>query len=189
MSDGRLNVPKVASERIHNIFHKQFEHEKLIVTMEHHDYSELTKTRSCDIFKGQLAAVPADFTIRLRPKNFLNNEFVNGYSTSKKAKIVFFTYACYGFFFWECYGIFFLDHLEKSDTILQMFIMYCMYLYHLKTELSEKPPWLVTKKTFYHHDNAPAHSYVVAVAQLVQLGFNLNLIIPKACCTCPFAYI
>ena len=73
--------------------------------------------------------------------------------------------------FWDAHGIIFIDYLEKGKTITGAY--YCELLDRLKTEIAIKRPHLAKKKALYHHDNAPAHSSMIAQAKLHEIKFEM----------------
>ena len=52
-------------------------------------------------------------------------------------------------------------------------LYYAELLGRFDAELQKKRPHLAKKKVLFHHDNAPAHTSVVATAKLVELGYEL----------------
>jgi hypothetical protein len=49
----------------------------------------------------------------------------------------------------------------------------CQIIRLIRRRIAEKRPYLVKKKVHFHHDNAPAHSFAVATAELVKLHYKL----------------
>lgn len=73
--------------------------------------------------------------------------------------------------FWDSQGIIMIDYLEKGRTITGAY--YASLLDRLNKEIKTKRKHLVKKKILYHHDNAPAHSSLIAQAKLFELGYEL----------------
>jgi histone-lysine N-methyltransferase SETMAR len=94
----------------------------------------------------------------------------SGESAPKKAKTVPSARKVMATVFWDSQGIIHINYLEKGRTISGA--SYSSLLDHLKTELQEKRPHWPTKKSF-HHDNAPAHTFRVVAAKLMELGFQI----------------
>ena len=74
--------------------------------------------------------------------------------------------------FWDSKGIFFNDYLEKGRTINDVY--YAGLLQRLSDDVKKILPRLAKKRILFHHDNAPAHSSVVAVAKINELEFKLS---------------
>ena len=72
---------------------------------------------------------------------------------------------------WNSQGNIFTDYLEKAKAITGLY--YGDLLGRFEAELMKKRPHLAKKKVHFHHDNAPAHSYAIATAKLVELGYEL----------------
>ena len=75
--------------------------------------------------------------------------------------------------FWDSKGIIFIDYPEKGWTINDIY--YAGLLQRLSDEVKKKMPHLAKKRILFHHDNAPAHSSVVAMAKINALKFELFL--------------
>lgn len=73
--------------------------------------------------------------------------------------------------FWDAHGIIFIDYLQKGKTITGLY--YTALLDRLSAEIKKNRPHLMNKKVLFHHDNAPAHSSVVAQVKLHELGYEL----------------
>ena len=72
--------------------------------------------------------------------------------------------------FWDSQGIFFTDYLEKGRTITGQY--YADLLGRFEAELMKKRTHFAKKKELFHHDNAPAHSSVIAKAKLLELRYE-----------------
>lgn len=73
--------------------------------------------------------------------------------------------------FWDEHGIVLIDYLETGKTITGEY--YATLLDKLAEEIKKKRPHLAKKKVLLHHDNAPAHRSMKAMAKLNELGFEL----------------
>jgi len=73
--------------------------------------------------------------------------------------------------FWDARGIIFIDYLPKGKTINGVY--YANLLQRLTNEIKKKRPHLAKKKVLFHHDNAPVHTCVIAVAKIHELKFQL----------------
>lgn len=94
-----------------------------------------------------------------------------GESAPKRPKTQQWTGKVMASVFWDAHGVIFIDYLEKGKSITGAY--YSSLLDRLKIEIAEKRPHLKKKKILYHHDNAPAHSSLVAQAKLHEIGFEL----------------
>ncbi|KAK9883092.1 hypothetical protein WA026_001294 [Henosepilachna vigintioctopunctata] len=50
----------------------------------------------------------------------------------------------------------------------------CRLFHHLKNKVQIKRSHLEKKKFSFHHDNAPAHSFIVAISEIDELKFELT---------------
>lgn len=73
--------------------------------------------------------------------------------------------------FWDAHGIILIDYLEKGRTITGDY--YVALLDRLNDEIKKKRPHMTKKKVLFHHDNAPAHSSLKAMAKLNELRYEL----------------
>lgn len=73
--------------------------------------------------------------------------------------------------FWDSKGIILIDYLQKGKTITGEY--YATLLDQLMAKIAEIRPHLQRKKILFHHDNAPAHSSMKAMAKLNELNFQL----------------
>ena len=94
-----------------------------------------------------------------------------GESALKRPKMQQWTGKVMASVFWDAHGVIFIDYLEKGKSITGAY--YSSLLDRLKIKIAEKRPHLKKKKILYHHDNAPAHSSLLAQAKLYEIGFEL----------------
>jgi histone-lysine N-methyltransferase SETMAR len=94
-----------------------------------------------------------------------------GESAPKKANAVESAGKVMASVFWDARGIIFIDYLQKGKTINGEY--YANLLQRLSDEIKEKRPHLAKKKVLFHHDNAPVHTSVIAVAKINELKFQL----------------
>lgn len=94
-----------------------------------------------------------------------------GESAPKKAKSVLSANKVMASVFWDAKGIIFIDYLEKGRSITGEY--YASLLQRLSDEIKKKRPHLARKKVLFHHDNAPVHSCVVAMAKIHELKFEM----------------
>jgi len=73
--------------------------------------------------------------------------------------------------FWDARGIIFIDYLQKGRTVTGEY--YAELLDKLNDEIKKKRLHMAKKKVLYHHDNAPSHTSLKAMAKLDQLRFEL----------------
>jgi len=74
--------------------------------------------------------------------------------------------------FWDSQGVIYIDYLEKGKTVTGLY--YAELLGRFATELQKIRPHLAKKKVLFHHDNAPAHTFALAKAKLVEFGYELQ---------------
>ncbi|KMQ87583.1 mariner transposase [Lasius niger] len=96
---------------------------------------------------------------------------VSGESAPKKAKTVLSAGKVMATVFWDSQGIILIDYLQKGQSITGAY--YATLLNRLDEELRTKRPRLMKKKLLFHQDNAPAHTSVVAMAKVHELGYEL----------------
>lgn len=89
----------------------------------------------------------------------------------KKAKTIFSANKVMATVFWDARGIIHIDYLEKGKTITGQY--YANLLQRLSKEVKIKRPHLAKKKILFHHDNAPSHTSIVAMAKINDLKFEL----------------
>jgi len=73
--------------------------------------------------------------------------------------------------FWDAHGIIFIDYLQKGRTVTGEY--YAALFDKLNDEIKKKRLHMAKKKVLYHHDNAPSHTSLKAMAKLDQLRFEL----------------
>ena len=73
--------------------------------------------------------------------------------------------------FWDVKGVLLIDYLEHGKTVTGQY--YAALLDRLKSAIQEKRPGMAKKKVLFLHDNAPAHSSVVAQQKLAELRFEI----------------
>ena len=87
-----------------------------------------------------------------------------GENAPKKAKTVLSAGKVMTTVFWDSQEIIFIDYLQNGQTITETY--YATLLTCLKEELRTKRPRLAHKKVIFLHDNAPAHTSAIAMANL-----------------------
>ena len=93
-----------------------------------------------------------------------------GESALKKAKTVPSAGKVMATIFWDSDGIILNDYLQKGKTITGEY--YASLLDRFDAILKKKRPHLA-KKVLFHHDNAPAHTSVIATAKLFDLRYEI----------------
>ena len=72
--------------------------------------------------------------------------------------------------FWDSRDIILIDYLQKGKTITGEY--YASLSDRFDAKLKEKNPHLA-KKVLLHHENAPAHTIVIATAKLFDLSYEI----------------
>lgn len=195
LEDRRLKVHEIAetcrmsAERVRNILHNHLNMEKLcarwvprLLTL---DQKLLRKTISTDNlalyrrnpneFLRRFITVDETWVHHYTPENKeQSKQWVGkGEPTPKKAKTILSANKVMATVFWDARGIIYIDYLEKGNTITGQY--YAELLQRLKHEVQIKRPHLAKKKILFHHDNAPAHSSIVAMSKIHELKFELML--------------
>ena len=92
-------------------------------------------------------------------------------SAPKNAKIVPSAGKVTALLFWDARETIFIDYLQKGKTINAK--CYANLLQRLSDEMKKKRLHLAKKKVLFHQDNAPVHTYVIAMAKINALKFKL----------------
>ena len=66
-----------------------------------------------------------------------------------------------------------MENLEKGKTVKEEY--YAGLLQRLNQKIENRRPHSAKKKILFHHDNAPAQTFVVVIAKLHELRFELLL--------------
>jgi [histone H3]-lysine36 N-dimethyltransferase SETMAR len=193
LEDRRVKVREIAetvgisTERVHNILHQKLEMKKLcarwvprLLTIDHKrmrvDVSKeclsLLSHNSKDFWR-RFVTVDETWIHHYTPESKQQSKqwTGSGESAPKKAKTVLSAGKVMATVFWDSQGIILVDYLKKGKTITGQY--YSTLIGQLKEELTIKRPRLAKKKILFHHDNAPPHRSMVAVAKLHELGFQL----------------
>lgn len=193
LKDRRLKVREIAEtckmsyERVQNILHQHLYMEKLcarwvprLLTVDQKLIRKNISTANLALYKRN----PSEF---LRRFVTVDETWVHHYTpetkeqskqwigpgepTPKKAKTIFSANKVMATVFWDARGIIYIDYLEKGKTITGQY--YADLLQRLSHEVKIKRPHLAKKKILFHHDNAPAHTSIVAMAKINDLKFEL----------------
>lgn len=193
VEDRRLKVSEIAettrmsTERVRNILHEHLNMEKLcarwvprLLTVDQKFTRKTVSIENLTLYKRN----PNEF---LRRFITVDETWIHHYTpeskqqskqwigpnepTPKKAKTILSANKVMATVFWDAKGIIFIDYLEKGKTINGQY--YAELLQRLKDEVKNKRPHLAKKKILFHHDNAPAHSSIVAMAKINELKFQL----------------
>ena len=84
--------------------------------------------------------------------------------TPKKAKVVLSSGKVMASVFWDLQGIILIEYLQKGHTVTGQH--YSGQMKRLREVIKEKKPRMLTKGAFFHQDNAPAHTSLVAMATI-----------------------
>jgi len=79
----------------------------------------------------------------------------------KKAKTVPSAEKVMATVFWDSQGVIYIDYLEKGK------------FGPIRRRIAENTAPFAKKNVLFHHDNAPAHTFALAKAILVELGYEL----------------
>ena len=73
--------------------------------------------------------------------------------------------------FWDADGILLIDYLQKGQRINGTY--YASLLTQIREKIKIKRRGKLTKGVLFHHDNAPVHKSVIAMAAIHDCGFKL----------------
>lgn len=91
--------------------------------------------------------------------------------TPKKARVIPSAGKVMASVFWDSQGVLLIDYLEKGHTVTGLY--YSQLLKRLREAIKEKRPGMLTRGVLFHHDNAPAHTSVLAMATIRDCGYEL----------------
>ncbi|XP_048259430.1 histone-lysine N-methyltransferase SETMAR-like [Haliotis rufescens] len=91
--------------------------------------------------------------------------------TPKKAKSVPSAGKVMASVFWDSEGVIMVDWLPKGCTVTGAY--YVELLRQLREKIKVTRRGKLTKGGLYHHDNAPAHTSLIAMAKIHECGFEL----------------
>lgn len=193
LEDRRLKVHQIAEtcgmsgERVRNILHNHLSMQKLcarwvprLLTLDQKLIRKNISTdnlalyrRNPNEFLRRFITVDETWIHHYTPENKeQSKQWVGkGEPTPKKAKTILSANKVMATVFWDARGIIYIDYLEKGKTITGQY--YAELLQRLKHEVQIKWPHLAKKKILFHHDNAPAHSSIVAMSKIHELKFEL----------------
>lgn len=193
LADRRLKVRELAelvdisSERVHNILHQHLDMNKLCARWVPRLLTLDQKRRRMDDSTDCLQRFNRNKSEFLRRYITVDETWVHHYTPEtkeqskewrktgerppKKAKTVLSAGKVMATVFWDTKGIIFIDYLEKGKTINGEY--YSNLLQRLSVEIKSKRPHLAKKKVLFHQDNAPAHTSLLVMAKIHELGFEL----------------
>lgn len=193
LADRRTKVREIAeavgisSERVHNILHKYLGMNKLCARWVPRLLTPEQKQNRKDISAANLKLFnhnPAEFMRRFittdetwvhhytpESKEQSRQWIEKGEPAPKKAKLTLSFNKVMATVFWDARGIIFIDYLQKGKTINGEY--YAALLQRLSEEIKTKRPHLAKKKVLFHHDNAPAHTSMIAMSKIHDLRFEL----------------
>lgn len=193
LEDRRLKVHEIAeicgisTERVRNILHNHLDMNKLcarwvprLLTVDQKLIRKNISTANLALFRRnptefyrRFITVDETWVHHYTPESKeQSKQWVGaGEPTPKKAKTILSANKVMATVFWDAKGIIYIDYLEKGKTITGQY--YAQLLQRLKHEVSAKRPHMAKKKILFHHDNAPAHTSIVAVAKINDLKFEL----------------
>lgn len=94
-----------------------------------------------------------------------------GERAPKKAKTVHSAGKVMATVFWDAEGIILIDYLEKGRTITGQYYSALLDKFDAAWKKERTLPY--RKKLLFHHDNAPAHSCLLATQKLLELHYEL----------------
>jgi len=193
LEDRRLKVHQIAetcrmsAERVRNILHNHLDMEKLcarwvprLLTLDQKLVRKTISTDNLGLYRSnpnkflrRFITVDETWVHHYTPENKeQSKQWVGkGEPTPKKAKTILSANKIMATVFWDARGIIYIDYLEKGKTITGQY--YAELLQRLKHEVQIKRPHLAKKKILFHHDNAPAHSSIIAMSKIHELKFEL----------------